>query len=239
MERHMASRVQEVSNASLSRKWNRAKAPVRKLREALEKGEGSLELGLGVDVSGLGESERRLLAESLSDVQVQSKLWLLDHLFDWVSDGPVTFLVLGGWCGVLPWLANVTGRGRAAKWISIDVDYKVGAVGGRAFARAVPNLSFVCDDIYDLDYDRMAREHDLVVINTICEHLHEVARWRSRLPSGTTTLLQSNNYRGCRDHVNCVDSADELRESARLNEVFFQGSLRMSLFTRFMVIGRT
>jgi hypothetical protein len=230
---------QSDSRLRLSREWDGAKVPVGKLRETLEKNEDFVDPKLGVDITGLNVAERRLLAESISDVQVQSKLWLLDHLFECVRDENLTFLVLGGWCGVLPWLASLTGRGTKARWISIDVDHKVGAVGERAFAHAVPTLSFVCDDIYELDYGRLTRDHDLVVINTICEHLHELPRWRSSLPTGTTALLQSNDYRKCRDHVNCVDSADELLQSARFSEVFFKGSLDVSLFTRFMVIGRT
>jgi hypothetical protein len=212
-----------------------------RLRAALAAGEGALDVdrALGVDLAALDRAERAILAAAITDIQVRSKLWLLDQLFELAPGGARTILVLGGWCGVLPWLAQLTGRGPAAAWISIDRDPKACAVGRRAFGAAAPHLSFVCHDIYELDYPRLVRARELIVINTICEHLHDFARWRSMLPEGVLTVLQSNDYRGCPDHVSCVDTTAELASRARLGQVFYQGSLALSLFTRFMVIGRT
>jgi len=122
--------------------------------------------------------------------------------------------------------------------VSIDFDPTAGAIGRRVFGGTVPNLSFECRNIYDLDYKQLAQEQPLVIVNTICEHLADFDIWRSMLPEGVTTVLQSNNYRGCPDHINCIDAIEELVAAADFSELLFAGSLPVPLFTRFMVIGR-
>jgi hypothetical protein len=215
--------------------------PFRHLRSALATEQRDFDFGseLGVDIADLNSSERRVLSAAITDIQVNSKLWLLDRLFHLVPNGGLTMLVLGAWCGVLPWLANLTGRGWAGAWISIDRDANACSIGKRAFGRSMSNLLFVCHNAYDFDYQRVARRHNLVVINTICEHLDDFSAWRSMLPKGVITVLQSNDYRSCPDHINCVDSTEEFVAKSNLQRVVFQGSLVLPLFTRFMVIGRT
>jgi hypothetical protein len=229
------------SASTLVRNVEVVERQIHPLRLAIKTDEGE-EYTFGqfeADITDLSESEKVILSEALFDEQVLSKLWLLDHLFDLEPFERADILVLGGWCGVLPWLAHLTGRGTNTIWKSIDFDAGVGSIGRRAFGRHVPNVSFVYCDIYDLDYHQLARKQPLVVINTICEHLAAFDAWRSMLPAGVLTVLQSNNYRGCPDHVNCVDSTMELVAKARFSEVLFVDSLPLSLFTRFMVIGRT
>ena len=216
-------------------------ADLRRLHSVLatEVGDSDFVSELRVDLTDLNGSERSKLAAATTDIQLTSKLWLLEELFKQVPMGGLTILVLGGWCGVLPWLARLIGRESAGVWISIDRDLTACSIGKRAFGGATSNLLFVCHDAYKFDYRRLARGCNLVVINTICEHLHDFRGWRSLLPEGAFTVLQSNNYRGCPDHINCVDLTGEFVAKAGLRQVLFQGSLALSLFTRFMVIGRT
>src|SRR5439155_11954998 len=158
----------------------------------------------------------------------------LDELFPRLPSKRFRILVLGGWCGVLPWLAKLTGRGSTSTWISIDVDPEASLIGRGVFGESVPNVSFQCQDIHSIDYHHLAKEKDLIVINTICEHLPGFVDWRWLIPSGTPTILQSNDFRGCPDHVNCVDTVEELIKGALLGQVIYRGSLILSLFTRFM-----
>lgn len=192
---------------------------------------------IGRRIAEVDERDRRVLEIALSDVQVYSKLWMLDEISRLGIKPGTTVLVLGGWCGVLPWLAELTNRNIVDSWISFDVDSHVCGLGRRIFGESVPNLFFVCHDIFDLDYRRLAADRQLLIVNTICEHIDEFSRWRSMLPHGVLTVLQSNNFRGCPDHVNCVDSSAELAEMASFDKQLFQGSLELSLFTRYMVIG--
>jgi hypothetical protein len=225
--------------------WDLLEAHVGRVRSVLE-GENSqnerpdceLARQLGMELGSLSQSEKAILANAISEVQVRSKLWLLKELFQRVPRQNSTILVLGGWCGVLPWLAKLTVQPSAADWKCIDVDPEALSIGEKVFGHSTEGLSFICEDIYNVDYSDVARQENLIVINTICEHLPRFSAWRSLLPGGTLSVLQSNNFRGCPDHVNCVDSVEELLAAANLQEVMFKGALPLSLFTRFMVIGR-
>jgi hypothetical protein len=225
----------------IDRKLDPVEGQIGRIRAILEAGEIEYELSgrLGMRLEALTPSERPILANAISEVQLQSKLWLLDHLFTQVRSDRLAIQVLGGWCGVLPWLAELTGRGSSAEWTSIDIDPEACSLGKKVFGDSVSRMRFLCDDIYALDYHALAGEKDLIVVNTICEHLRDFPRWRSMMPGGILTVLQSNNYGCCPDHVNCVDSVAELAATANLSRVLFQGSLAMSLFTRYMLIGLT
>lgn len=215
------------------------KSQIEQLRATLltEHVNNEIAESLGINIRSLNESQRAMLENALSEVQVESKLWLLSQTFDFFCDKSLNILVLGGWLGVLPWLAKLTGYGTISSWTSIDIDQETCSIGQEVFGRTVPNLKFLQKDIYELDYEQLALQPNLVVINTICEHLSKFSEWRSMLPKGTFTILQSNNFKGCCDHVNCVDSVDHLISQAALQEVLYKGQLEMSLFTRYMVIG--
>jgi hypothetical protein len=229
-----------ISEAGPRTHWASLEAQIRRLRSGLSEGGFAPEVvdELEANLEGLDRHLRPIFENSISEVQVKSKLWLLDELFARLPSKPFRILVLGGWCGVLPWLAKLTDRGSTSTWISIDVDPEASFIGRIVFGGSVPNVSFQCQDIHSIDYQHLAKEKDLIVINTICEHLPRFADWRRLIPSGTLTILQSNNFRGCPDHVSCVDSVEELLDVAKLGQVTYRGSLILSLFTRFMVIGR-
>lgn len=190
-------------------------------------------------LDALDERHRPVFEASVSEVQLRSKRWLVSQIdgLGWFDRS--TVLVLGGWCGVLGWVLHRHGSGRPAAIVSVDLDIEASTVGHRVLAAPVPGLSFLCQDVLDLDYQRLAATRDLVVVNTICEHLPAPAfqRWRAMLPEGLRVVLQSNNYRGCPDHLNCVDSTEELAATAALTDVAIADALDLGLFTRFMVAG--
>ena len=49
--------------------------------------------------------------------------------------------------------------------------------------------------------------------------------------------VQSNNYFGEPDHLNCVSSLEEFKRQAPLSHVGYQGELELPNYTRFMLIG--
>jgi hypothetical protein len=52
-------------------------------------------------------------------------------------------------------------------------------------------------------------------------------------------ILQSTNDTKYDDHINCVNTADELAKQSNINEVYFSGSKVLDNgMTRFMVIGK-
>lgn len=71
-----------------------------------------------------------------------------------------------------------------------------------------------------------------LIINTSAEHMAPIKSWKSLM------CIQSNNYREVEEHINCVDSAEELADMYGMNKVYFAGALHMTNYTRFMVIGR-
>jgi len=75
------------------------------------------------------------------------------------------------------------------------------------------------------------------VINTSCEHIEDLPKWLSLLPTGCRVMLQSNNYTSEPTHVNCVESVDELTQQANLSDLSYAGALELPKYTRFMLIG--
>lgn len=186
----------------------------------------------------LAPAERTAMVESLDDVQVRSKLWLIDELAQRRDLAEAHLLVLGAWYGVLPFFMNLRLPRPPATMVCVDIDPHPGEVGEEVFGSMYANVSYKCADVMDYDYEAWGGNPGSIVVNTICEHLAELPAWWRRLPAGQFVVLQSNNYLRCCDHVNCVRSTEEMKVQTPLAEVLFEGLLPLSLFDRFMVIGR-
>jgi hypothetical protein len=52
-------------------------------------------------------------------------------------------------------------------------------------------------------------------------------------------ILQSNNYLKGNGHINCVHSEEEFVKQTGLSNIIYSGELKMSMYTRYMVIGKT
>jgi hypothetical protein len=80
-----------------------------------------------------------------------------------------------------------------------------------------------------------------LIINTSCEHMFPMWKFRELNPQMLDRLfiLQSTNAREFEDHINCVDSEDELIDQAMLGTILYKGRKKLSNgMTRFMVIGK-
>ncbi len=71
------------------------KSQIEQLRETLLTGHVNNEIAesLGVNIRSLNESQRAMLENALSEVQVESKLWLLSQIFDFFRDESLNILV--------------------------------------------------------------------------------------------------------------------------------------------------
>lgn len=179
---------------------------------------------------------RRRLVEAFDEVQVGSKLWLIDELDQVLDLSRIDLLVLGAWYGVLPLLCNLRLEQPPARMVCVDVDPNPCAVGSQVIRPLYPNTSYQCADAMTYNYPAQA-DPALVIVNTICEHLPNIAGWWHRLPLGQPVVLQSNDYLRCPDHVNCVRSLDEMKAQTPLSKILFEGVLPLTLFNRFMLIG--
>jgi SAM-dependent methyltransferase len=188
-------------------------------------------------VDGQAPSERAAIVQALDEVQVRSKLWLIDELTRLRDLADAELLVLGAWYGMLPLLFNLRLERPPRSMICVDIDPRPCAVGQEVIGSMYPNIRYHCADVMEYDYEGPGENAPTVVVNTICEHLPDVANWWRRLPRGRLVVLQSNNYFPCPDHVNCVRGLDEMREQTPLSEVLYEGVLPLSLFDRFMMIG--
>jgi hypothetical protein len=185
----------------------------------------------------LPPAERQGIVQALDEVQVRSKLWLIDELARVRDLAGAQLLVLGAWYGTLALLCNLRLERPPARMLCVDVDPHPCQVGAQVIGSRYPNIGYRCADAMSYDYGAPGNQAT-VVVNTICEHLPDIAGWWRRLPPGQLVVLQSNNYFRCPDHVNCVPSLEEMKEQTPLSEVLFEGVLPLSLFDRFMLIGR-
>lgn len=204
--------------------------------------EGSLDaqaaqqlLALVEQVEALGPDERRLFTASIDDVQVRSKLWLIDELTSRRDLDGATMVVLGAWYGILPLLLGLRLERPPARIVCVDISAKAVELGRRVVGPLYSNIVYQVADAMDLDYH--ARERSYVLVNTICEHLPDAPGWWGRVPHGQLAVLQSNNYNMCRDHVNCVNDVEQMRAQTPMSELLYQGTLQLPIFDRFMLIG--
>ena len=88
-----------------------------------------------------------------------------------------------------------------------------------------------------LDY-REYDNHNLI-INTACEHMtqDDFNKWIDLLPTTTRIILQSNDYFGIAEHVNCSASLEEFDKITPMSETLYIGKFDFTKYSRFMKIG--
>lgn len=204
----------------------------------------------------LGQTMRKFpdarWTDALSRGQIESKIWLVNELSRHINDG--LFYILGGWYGVLPYLMFQSGKFGDIRIRSFDIDEKCAPIAERL------NLQYFVDDwrfkaatrdMYDMSYDPCHNdvkrangttahliEHPDVIINTSCEHLADFQAWWDRVPPGKMVALQSNNFFGWPEHVNCVYDLDDFIRQTALSTIFCAGECVFDHYERFMVIGK-
>ena len=176
------------------------------------------------------------LAIALNRKQIASKKWLIDHLYETHGGIYGTIWVLGGWYGVLSALLFEDPRFEVGKILSFDVDPDCEQVADCLNRDHVPSGRFKARTADMLGLDYRTDTPDLI-INTSCEHIPDISAWLGRIPEGTLMTLQSNNYFGEPDHLNCVETLEAFQLQAPLSNVGYEGELALKNYTRFMLIG--
>jgi hypothetical protein len=188
-------------------------------------------------IQALAPEDRRQFVESLDEVQIRSKLWLIDELANHrdLDDRVVVFL--GAWFGILPLLVDLTVDRPPRRMICIDNDARACALGEQVIGPVSPTIEYQVADVMDIDYAHLLPDRSGVVVNTICEHLHDVRSWWQSIPHGQFCVLQSNNYTPCPDHVNCVQDLREMKAQTPMAQLCFEGMLALPILDRFMLMG--
>jgi len=97
-------------------------------------------------------------------------------------------------------------------------------------------IKFKTKDIADY------KEHHLknydVLICTSCEHIDDllINSFLSKKRKDSLVVLQSNNFIGIEDHINCKKSLKDFKNSINLN-VQYEGTKSFEKYDRYMIIG--
>ena len=181
--------------------------------------------------------DRYRTLESFWKGQINSKVWLIEHLERHYQNRPYNILLCGGWNGVLATLL-FNSMMVITRIVSMDIDAKCEEIaynmnkdyemGGRFKA--------ITSDM--LDYNDYSK-HNLI-INTVCEHMtqEQYNEWLDKLPSNKRMIIQSNDYFSHKEHVNCKQTLEEFQKDCRLN-VDIAATMPTEKYNRFMLIGNT
>jgi len=173
--------------------------------------------------------------ESFWKGQVYSKTWLIENLSKYALDKPNRIVIHGGWNGVLASLLfnsdipieHIT---------SIDIDPNCEEIANTINKRyeVEGRFSAVTADMKDYEYSKVPN----IVINTSAEHVFDdvLKVWFSKIPSKTLCAIQSNDYFELEEHINCVNTAQQLEAKFSLDTLYLD-SLITKKYTRFMIIG--
>jgi hypothetical protein len=178
------------------------------------------------------------LATAFNEDQIESKLWLIEHLAQTVELSEHRVVVLGAWYGVLAILMEQVLPRPPAAVVCVDLDEGACLFATRILSTLRSRPEVRCADMLELDHAALAAERPTVFVNTSCEHLSDFDGWRARVPAGSWLVLQSNDHVGCSEHVNCVPDVESFARQARLSETHYRGTLLLAKFRRFMLIGR-
>jgi hypothetical protein len=189
--------------------------------------------------------------DCLSRGQLISKTWLIDELQKLDLDLGVVFLC-AGWYGLLPAIMFERNL-KIDKVRSFDIDPSVKEIALLANnPQVMDNWRFqaATADIHTLGYDdfefeiiddkgKMISQVETArtVINTSCEHIAEFDEWYAKIPDGKIVILQSNDFKEVKEHVNISRNLEQFAQQTPMTQVLYEGEKPTQKYTRFMRIG--
>lgn len=172
--------------------------------------------------------------DSISDGQYKSKMWLRNALKNIQQpQHPLHIEIIGGWFGfplieMLDFL-----KIKQIDFYEIDEDCKKVLVQYRN--RFEYDFKIVEFGNY---FEREELRRRDIVINTSCEHMDDISKMKKYYKNKPLLVLQSNNYSEIDDHINCVQSSNELKSKNKINISYYAQALQLEKYTRYMVIGQ-
>lgn len=219
-------------------------------------GASESELDLVVALERINLDSLGTVRNAFSEGQIESKEWLIDVLCQNLSIKGKSISVLGGWIGLLPHflMRSLKAEEFPDRIYSIDIDPSmeqiVDAVNKR-YLKADWLVKGVTADMMAIDYDGQKVEakrsdgsqcelfiNSEIIINTSTEHLERPSAWWNLVPKGKSIVLQSNDLQSEPDHRSCVKSIEEMKGKFPMSEIIFAGELKLSSYTRYMLIGK-
>ena len=176
------------------------------------------------------------IVNSVNSNQNMSKEWLVENMserLESIVENPKV-CVAAGWYGML---ADKMRDFTNNKVVSFDIDPKCAKYGKIMY----PKVSFKTADIKDFH----AGQYD-VLMCTSCEHISDetLNKFLRTRKEQSLVVLQSNNYFGLDEHINCKNSLKEFIDSltyavpsAKINILNSSEKRINNKFDRYMVIG--
>ena len=186
--------------------------------------------------------------------QIESKLWLKNTLLNLDIELGKTW-VLCGWIGTLTYLLMQDQSELGIETVrSFDIDQycapmadtinRLSVKDGWQFKASTLDVNSISYDNFAYDtikYDGTAqRVTDTAdtIINTSCDHMGLDDSWWTNIPSGRLIILQNNDWHENDQHNNSVNSLNEFKAMYPMQELLYEGELDLTLYTRYMLIGR-
>lgn len=193
------------------------------------------------------------LTHALTWGQLKSKRWLISEL-EKLDIDLGTIFICAGWYAILAGMLFES-KCKITKIRSFDVDKLSTDIADTI------NRKYVVDgwkfkalekDIHELVYDKFSwtfwstknnrMSYPIIdtadtIINTSCEHIVDFDRWYRNIPNYTLVILQSNDYTGIDEHVNCVSSIEQFKTQTPMSKEIFTGEMKLEKYTRFMRLG--
>lgn len=178
--------------------------------------------------------DRYRTLESFWKGQVNSKLWLINNLNNFLNDDPKKIVIHGGWNGVLASLLFNTDI-NITQITSVDIDPSCEEVARTINKRQEMEGKFIAVTADMTSYNYEAD----IVINTSCEHItqEQYTEWLNLVPKDALIVLQSNNFFELDEHINCATDVNDFVKMSNI-DVFWSGEFQTPKYTRFMIIGK-
>ena len=238
------------------------KTNILKLAHKLTEEKYTLPINMGKMIKRF---EGQALTDAFSRGQLRSKLWVSDTVNDLGIDLGDMVYVCAGWYGVLP--SILFERNKVENILSFDSDdttdnpadtlNKEKTIDGLKFKAVVKDIHelkyktesfnvnhYQYSDVTEFNITKQSmpvKMNATCVINTSCEHIENFDKWWAGIPDGMLVIMQNNDFDDDEAHQHAEDTVTSLEEfSNRLNlsENYYEGTLALEEYNRYMVIGR-
>lgn len=175
------------------------------------------------------------LIESLSPNQIVCKKWLVDNLPNF--NKKIRIEIIGSWFG-WPLIEMLFNKYDISRIRLYDID----PFACKVTRKYIEIFDYDADfPIFEMSYWDQEKEEIgcELLINTSSEHMVEtLVDHRQNYTSTPIIALQSNNMFNEPDHVNCVESPEELALLNGIKQIYYKGTLDLDSYERYMVIGK-
>lgn len=175
------------------------------------------------------------MSRSLSNGQIESKLWLVSTLLNVLPAQPYRIAIIGGWTGLLSNLIFWRMPNLVAQITQIEIDPEAQWIAKQFLDDARTHDKF-CQVTQDANgYDFSLNHH--LIINCSTEHFADNT-WFSNIPKSRFVALQSTDNTKEPTHVNCVFEMKDFRIRYPLEMTLYHGYTDLPDYRRYMRIGR-